>query len=194
MKHEEIFKAEAEEIIAETEQKNRDFVQVYPKGWDVMLSLPSKSPHVARLYAFLAKHIAPLGGAVCVSYDTMAEALGISKMTARRAAEFLVNNGVVVRFKMGTGAFIYAMNPEEVWKSADKHKKYAAFYTKSLVLRRDTEALEAQVKMLGVKPAKNTKRTPKPTKGSAKSRKRIAKPQAADDIGELAKELADAFA
>lgn len=77
-----------------SDDKNRDFSQVYPKGWDVMLNLPSRSPHVARLYAFLAKHIAPLGGAVCVSYDTMAEALGISKMTARRSAEFLVIMGL----------------------------------------------------------------------------------------------------
>lgn len=89
-----------------------------------------------------------MGGAVCVSYDTIAEALGISKMTARRSAEYLVDNGIVVRFKMGTGAFIYALNPDEVWKSAHKNKTFAAFHTQSIVLRRDTEALETQVRML----------------------------------------------
>lgn len=130
------------------EIQNKDFVQVYPDGWDRLLSLPSRSPHIARLYAFLAKHIAPLGGAVCVSYDTIAEALGISKMTARRSAEYLVDNGIVVRFKMGTGAFIYALNPDEVWKSAHKNKIFAAFHTQSIVLRQDTEALEAQVRIL----------------------------------------------
>lgn len=69
-------------------------------------------------------------------------------MTARRSAEYLVDNGIVVRFKMGTGAFIYALNPDEVWKSADKYKKFAAFHTQAIVSRRDTDALEAQVRML----------------------------------------------
>lgn len=133
------------------EKKNKGFTQVYPAGWEQLLNLPSKSPHVARLYALLAKHTTPLAGAVCVSYDTMAEALGISKMTARRSAEYLVENGIVVRFKQGAGAFIYALNPDEVWKSAHKHKEYAAFHTQSLVSRRDTEALELQVRMLQTK-------------------------------------------
>lgn len=144
MKQTDILKEESEPV----EDKNSDFAQVYPGGWDRLLSLPSKSPHVARLYALLAKHTAPLGGAVCVSYEVMAESLGISKMTARRAAEYLVQNGVVVRFKMGTGAFIYALNPDEVWRSASKHKKYAAFHTQSLVSRRDTEAFESHVRIL----------------------------------------------
>ncbi|ARJ70094.1 hypothetical protein B0A89_11080 [Paracoccus contaminans] len=121
----------------------------------------------------------------------MAEALGISKMTARRAAEFLVNNGVVVRFKMGTGAFIYAMNPEEVWKSADKNKKYAAFHTQSLVLRRDTEALETQVRMLGMRDTKKPTATKQKT--TRRGKKTPVKKSEADPISDLIAELAEAF-
>lgn len=164
MKETDILKEE----LTPVETQNWDFVQVYPEGWDRLLSLPSRSPHVARLYAFLAKHIAPLGGAVCVSYETIAEALDISMMTARRAAEYLVDNGVVVRFKMGTGAFIYALNPDEVWKSANKNKKFAAFHTQSVVLRRDTDALELQVRMLR---SKSSTRKSK----SAANKKKVAR-------------------
>lgn len=164
MKETDILKEE----LTPVETQNWDFVQVYPEGWDRLLSLPSRSPHVARLYAFLAKHIAPLGGAVCVSYETIAEALDISMMTARRAAEYLVDNGVVVRFKMGTGAFIYALNPDEVWKSANKNKKFAAFHTQSVVLRRDTDALKSQVRMLR---SKSSTRKSK----SAANKKKVAR-------------------
>lgn len=152
----------------DNEPKNINFAQVYPAGWDRLLNMPTSNPQATRLYALLAKHAAPMGGAVCASYATIAECLGVSVMTARRAAEYLVENEIVVRFRAGTGAFIYALDPEEVWKSAAKYKKYAAFHTRSLVARRDTEALEAYVKFLRSKdeeePRKAAKKKAAPTK------------------------------
>ena len=77
--------AKAEELSRE----NRGFVQVYPQGWQRIRSLMSENPTAAKVYAVLAEHIDPSCGAVVVSQDVLAEMVGVSERTIRRATAYL---------------------------------------------------------------------------------------------------------
>ena len=129
---------------AETAQErarkgNADFVQVYPKGWRRLHHLIQTNPQGARIYAFLAEHIDGSCGAVVVSQDVLAEALDVHERTVRRITKKLEDDGAIVRIKVGTGVYAYALDPTEVWKSWDDKKAHAAFTTKTLVRKADRE-------------------------------------------------------
>lgn len=162
---------------SEKVQKNKDFAMVWGPAWDRLMSIPTQNAQATRLYALLAKHSAPRGGAVAASYKTLAEILEVSEMTIRRAADYLVNNGIIVRFRAGVGAFVYALNPEEVWKSKAEHKKYAAFYTMTLVGKKDSAELEQFVKKLtSDDPARTERKKAKAGKNSKKEVKVVTSP------------------
>lgn len=70
---------------------NRDFSQVYPKGWTRIRALlnESKSRAPLLLYTFIAEHMDADGGALVVDQETLCEALGVSRTTLWRAITFL---------------------------------------------------------------------------------------------------------
>lgn len=121
----------------EAKRQNRDFVQVYPKGWKRLQALIRTNPSAARVYAFLSEHIDGTCGAVVVSQDVIAESLGVHRRTIIRLTKQLEDDGVLVRIKVGTGIYAYALDPDEVWKSWDEHKDLAAFRTRTLVKKSD---------------------------------------------------------
>lgn len=121
----------------EAEKPNSDFTQVYPKGWARLRDLLTSNPTTARLYMFLAEHMDHSVGAVCVSQEVMAEELGVTVMTIRRLTKVLVEKNAIVRIRVGTGVYAYALDPTEVWKSWNTTKKTAAFVTKTLVKKAD---------------------------------------------------------
>ncbi|UFS64704.1 helix-turn-helix domain-containing protein [Paracoccus denitrificans] len=176
---------QAENETSKEIQKNKDFSMVWGPAWDRLMSIPTQNAQATRLYALLAKHTAPRGGAVAASYKTLAEILGVSEMTIRRAADYLVNNGIVVRFRAGVGAFVYALNPEEVWKSKAEHKKYAAFYTMTLVGRKDSIELEQFVKKLTSEAPKKASCQSTKAKKKAKPVSESSKPENGVDAEEL---------
>lgn len=116
---------------------NRDFVQVYPKGWKRLQSLIRTNPSAARVYAFLAEHIDGACGAVVVSQEVIAEELEVHERTIRRLTQQLEQTGALVRIKVGTGVYAYALDPEEIWRSWDAAKGTAAFTTRTLVRTAD---------------------------------------------------------
>lgn len=116
---------------------NREFVQVYPKGWKRLQSLLRTNPSAARVYAFIAEHIDGACGAVVVSQEVMAKELEVHERTIRRLTQQLETAGALVRIKVGTGVYAYALDPAEVWRSWDDKKDCAAFVTKTLVLKSD---------------------------------------------------------
>jgi DNA-binding transcriptional regulator YhcF (GntR family) len=118
---------------------NRDFTQVYPKGWKRLQSLIRDNPQGARIYSFLAEHMDGDCGAVVVSQDVLAEALDVHERTIRRITKKLEDDGAIVRIKVGTGVYAYALDPSEVWRSWDDKKAHAAFTTKTLVRKADRE-------------------------------------------------------
>ena len=64
-------------------------MQVYPQGWQRIRSLMSENPTAAKVYAVLPEHIDPSCGAVVVSQDVLAEMVGVSERTIRRATAYL---------------------------------------------------------------------------------------------------------
>ena len=119
-------------------KKNKDFVQVYEKGFQRISDLINKNPSAAKLYVFLAKHIEPGTGAVVASQELLAEELKVSTRTIRRLSKTLEEEGAVIRIRLGAGSiYAYCLDPEEVWKSWNTSKDYAAFTTKTLARKKD---------------------------------------------------------
>jgi biotin operon repressor len=123
----------------EEKKKNTGFVQVYTKGWKRLQALIQQNPGAARVFAFLAENIDGSCGAVVVSQNVMAEELGIVERTIRRHTAWLEEQGALVRIRVGSGVYAYALDPEEIWKSWDSKKEHAAFVTRTLVSKRDRE-------------------------------------------------------
>ena len=78
---------------------NRDFSQVYPKGWTRIRALlnESKSRAPLLLYTFIAEHMDADGGALVVDQETLCEALGVSRTTLWRAITFLEERNALLR-------------------------------------------------------------------------------------------------
>jgi DNA-binding transcriptional regulator YhcF (GntR family) len=67
----------------------------------------------------------------------MATELDVHRRTIIRLTDELEKAGAIVRIKVGTGVYAYALDPEEIWRSWDDKKELAAFVTKTLVLKSD---------------------------------------------------------
>lgn len=130
---------DAEASQDEARKGNTDFVQVYSKGWARLDHLIQTNPQGARVWSFLARHIDGACGAVVVSQQVLAQELGVVERTIRRLTKKLENDGAIVRIKIGTGVYAYALDPTEIWRSWDDKKALAAFTTKTLVKKADKD-------------------------------------------------------
>ena len=126
--------AEKADQAAQRARKNRDFAQVYPRGWQRIRELADVSPQCVKLYALLAEHSGN-NGAVVVSQTQLAAMLGVTDRTVRTLSKQLEDSGAVARIKVGTGTYAYALDPREVWRSWETTKAGAAFNTRTLVDR-----------------------------------------------------------
>ena len=120
---------------------NRDFSQVYPKGWTRIRALlnESKSRAPLLLYTFIAEHMDADGGALVVDQETLCEALGVSRTTLWRAITFL-KSAMRSCVNVGGSVSAYALDPTEIWKSWDREKEKAVFRTKTLVRKSGANA------------------------------------------------------
>lgn len=119
-------------------KKNKDFIQVYKKGFERISSLITKNPSAAKLYMFLAEHIEPGTGAVVASQELLAKELEVSDRTIRRLSKVLEEENAIIRIRLGAGSiYAYCLDPDEVWKSWNTSKQYAAFNTKTLARKED---------------------------------------------------------
>lgn len=116
-------------------RQNRDFVQVYPKGWERMRSLvrETRSQAPLLLYTFIAEHIDRDGGVVVADQETICEAIGISRTTLWRAITFLEERNAILRLTVGGSVSAYALDPSEIWKDYDASKERSVFRTKTIV-------------------------------------------------------------
>lgn len=119
------------------ERLNSGFAQVYSKGWRRLRWLLEQKPRAASLYTWLAEHMDANGGVLVVSQAVMADAMGLSEITIRRLTGWMEEHHVIVRVRVGTGVYAYALDPDEVWKSWDNKKDYSVFRTKTLVSKKD---------------------------------------------------------
>lgn len=122
-------------------RENRNFVQVYPKGWHRLQRLIVANPSAARLYALLAEHIDPNGGVVVASQTVLAEMLGVTDRTIRTLTKALEDQNAIVRIRVGAGTYAYALDPDEVWKAWNVKKDHAVFRTRTLVSKRGENAV-----------------------------------------------------
>ena len=136
--------AKAEELSRE----NRGFVQVYPQGWQRIRSLMSENPTAAKVYAVLAEHIDPSCGAVVVSQDVLAEMVGVSERTIRRATAYLEEVLALVRIRVSGSVYAYALDPKEVWRAWDCQKEQAAFLTRTLVKNGQNALVKRRLQMM----------------------------------------------
>lgn len=136
-----------DEEISEEERRrqNKDFVQVYSKGWARIRGLmkETKSQAPLLLYTFIAEHMDADGGVVVADQETICEAIGVSRTTLWRAITFLEERNALLRITVGGSVSAYALDPSEVWRSWDSAKERAVFRTKTVVR---TAAQSDQVK------------------------------------------------
>lgn len=119
----------------EEAKKNRNFTQMYPKGWQRIRELLKEKQGIPaiNLYSFLAEHIDPACGAVVCDQQFLAEKMNVSTRTIRRWLTYLESKNALVRIPVAGKVCAYALDPHEVWKGYDTTKEYAAFVTKTLV-------------------------------------------------------------
>ena len=82
-----------------------------------------------------------------VSQEVMANSLGVHVKTIKRQTAYLEKVGALVRIRVGTGVYAYALDPEEVWKSWADRKEEAAFVTRTLVKKGDRANREVRRKL-----------------------------------------------
>jgi DNA-binding Lrp family transcriptional regulator len=130
-------------------RENRDFKQVYPRGFWRIRELIETAPQAAQLYVWLAANVGA-AGAVVASRELMAEELKVSTKTITRRLKELEQANAVVRIHITAGVYAYAISPEEVWNGINAAKNTAAFYTKTLARVSDCGKLKRHLKMMAM--------------------------------------------
>lgn len=118
---------------AEDSKKNRNFTQVYPRGWRRIIDLAQKNPGASTLYAFFAQHLDPSCGAVICDQAFLATHFEVTTRTIRNWSKFLEEEEAIVRIPVSGRVYAYALDPHEVWKGYENTKSYASFLTRTLV-------------------------------------------------------------
>jgi hypothetical protein len=121
------------QIETEKLRKNKNFTQVYPKGWEKIIKLAKYNAGASGLYAFFAQHIDPSCGAVICDQQFLATQFDVSTRTIRNWLNYLESENTIIKIPVSGRVYAYALDPHEVWKGYDTSKEYAAFLTKTLV-------------------------------------------------------------
>lgn len=130
----------------EQDRKNRNFTQVYPKGWQRITALARDCPAGAvGLYSFFAENLDPGCGAVLCDQAFLAQTFGVTTRTIRTWLRNLEEHGAVVSIPVVGKVCAYALSPSEVWKGFDNGKDYAAFITKTLINK--DQAIQRRLKI-----------------------------------------------
>lgn len=126
---------EQEERDREEARQNRNFIQVYTRGWDALRKIIDIDPGAAKLFALLAEHIDASCGAVICTQEFLAKHLDCSVRTVQRRCVALEKAEALTRIQVQGRVYAYALNPSLVWRGYNSSKPYAAFNTKMLVDR-----------------------------------------------------------
>lgn len=131
--------------VAEDRPKGESFVKVYGRGLErIRFLLDFKGgPAVGKLWLFLVEHCGH-DNALVASAEVLADALGVSERTVRRAAKALEDGKALVIGKVGN-ANVYILNDGEVWKTYEDHKRFCGFRAKTLVGFKENPGFRARV-------------------------------------------------
>lgn len=149
----------------------RRFVKFYDKGLSRVESLLELKggPTVGKLWVFLVK-MAGHENALVASSELLAQHLGVTDRSIRRAAALLADSGAVVIAKVGN-ANCYILNDDEVWKTAEDHHRFCGFRAKALIGFDENPSLRARLTHLEPKAE---------TKAKAKARRKPVPAEVAD--------------
>lgn len=127
---------------AQPERSGPRFTKVYPKGWEALASLIDNRA-AAKLYMFLATNCGHDNAVVC-TYELLAEELELSERTIRRAVRHLEEHRHLVVAKI-SAVNAYILNPEEVWKTYEEHKRFCGFSARALVSKTENRNLKKRL-------------------------------------------------
>lgn len=107
------------------------FTQVYAPGWKALADLAGDEIGT-KLYVFLAEQ-SDRENCLTATYAVLAEAIGSSERTIRRAVARLIEKDHLRVLPISGSANLYVMNPEEVKKSAIKGPTYLSVRSRTLI-------------------------------------------------------------
>lgn len=122
--------------------KNTDFVQVYRKFIYQMSCLGVDNPTAATVLFFIMREM-DANNALVMTQTLMAKCLKISRVTLKRALDFLCDNGWLCRIDQDRMA-IWVVNPAVVWTSYNKDKSRCRF-SATVVLEADDQWNQQQL-------------------------------------------------
>lgn len=138
---------EASDLAKQEEaRKNKDFTQVYPRGWNRIIDLAKGNSKAAALYAWFAQHIDPGCGAVICDQQFLADQFEVTTRTIRNWLTYLEKHEAIIRIPVSGRVHAYALDPAEVWKGYNTGKSYAAFTTKTLINKDD--AIQRRIQLM----------------------------------------------
>lgn len=124
--------------MATSEQKNRNFIQLYRDRMDLVTMLARSQPKAYDLFMLLLKHMDG-SNALTASNVVLSEILDTSVRTVQRSVKILKDYGYICVLKSGTSN-VYIVNPDIAWTSYGNQKTYCKF--NSTVLLSPTENAE----------------------------------------------------
>jgi hypothetical protein len=122
--------------------RGQRFTKVYERGWQA-IALLIDNRMAAKLYVFLAQHAGHDNAVVC-TYELLAEELGVCERTIRNAVRRLEEGNHLAVAKVGT-ANAYILNPAEVWKTYEEHKRFCAFGARTLASKAQNVTLKKRL-------------------------------------------------
>jgi hypothetical protein len=127
---------------ARKEARGPRFTKLYDKGLRAINGLLD-NPAAAKLYLFLVNNCGHDNAVVC-TYGLLAEELELSERTIRRAVRLLEDRHHLTVAKIGT-ANAYILNPDEVWKTYEDHKRFCGFSARALVSKTENGNLKKRL-------------------------------------------------
>lgn len=141
---------EIEQAKREKHSPYQSFVQLnMDKQVMAAMSTMAKNSSAMRVFLFITQYMDGYN-AVVTSYKVIGEGLGMSKPTVTRAVKYLVDNHFLYVIKSGTGN-VYLINPDIVWKSYGKNKRFCQFPAIVLAAESEQKVKENKVKTVTIK-------------------------------------------
>lgn len=122
------------------DEKNINFVQIYPETFRNFSELTKKNPISAQILFFLIQNMAAHNNAVSVSYTALQEILGYSRPTLSKAIKTLEDDQYIEVIKQGTSN-VYVINEKVAWRKARNQRRYALF--SATIVATETENAKA---------------------------------------------------
>lgn len=133
----ELRQEEAEKHLEEA-RKNRGFAMIFDDiGTAALRAVAEKSGQAISLFFWLAREM-DAKGAVIITNNTLAAAMGIPASNISRSLRILRDAGVIATMTTG-GGNCHCINPDIAWRSTDNGKKYALFHAVVVVPKEEMD-------------------------------------------------------